>query len=57
MAKACSKLRVQGVLARQSEQRPSAAQAKRVADALLETASQRGTLDNVTVVVLLLQWS
>ena len=47
----------QGVLDSHPDSRPSAAQAKRVAEALLETATKRGTMDNVTALVLLLQWS
>ena len=33
------------------------ARAKLAAEALIETATQKGSLDNITVLVLVLQWN
>ena len=52
----CQANYMQGILGSASRHRPSADQARAAATALMELALGRGATDNITTVVLLLQW-
>ena len=45
-----------GVFLAAGQGRPSSGQAQKLAGSIVDTALQRGSLDNCTAVVLLLQW-